>query len=108
MAPYIDLINHRQGAGKPRPLLVPVDSAAQQQRDEYGSGSDHSHTAGGQGAQEAEAEAEEEVMVVVTSMLHGQLAPLAAGEELCVSYVASCQPLMAFMNFGFVPPELVM
>jgi hypothetical protein len=30
---------------------------------------------------------------------------LAAGEELYISYVARCDAMTAYLNFGFVPPE---
>ena len=87
LAPVIDLLNHRQGAPKPRPWSPePV---------------------GDQEAKNGEPPAEEDVLWFVTSMLQDQLLPLQAGQELYITYIArSCSPFTSLLNFGFVPPEL--
>ncbi len=46
-------------------------------------------------------------LAVITSMRNGQLHELTTGEEFFISYMSSCTPLAAFLNFGFVPPELL-
>jgi len=43
----------------------------------------------------------------ITSCHNGQPSELLAGDELFISYMARCSPLEAFLNFGFVPPELM-
>ncbi|KAG2501281.1 hypothetical protein HYH03_001083 [Edaphochlamys debaryana] len=81
MAPYIDLLNHREGAPKPRSFVDSDDDDA-----------------GGRG------------FVVIDCSLHGEPQALAAGEEAFISYAAAeagGDPLQAFLNLGFVPPELV-
>lgn len=71
LAPYIDLLNHKQGAHKP--ALVDVHG---------------------------------EPYVYVTSSASDEPWELNVGDELCISYVTKTDPLLAFSNFGFVPPEL--
>lgn len=46
--------------------------------------------------------------VFVSSIWDDQPRPLAAGDELFISYMASTPPLTAFLNLGFVPEELLM
>lgn len=45
--------------------------------------------------------------VFVSSIWDDQPKPLAAGDELFISYMASTPPLTAFLNLGFVPEELL-
>ena len=46
--------------------------------------------------------------VFVSSIWDDQPKPLAAGDEVFISYMASTPPLTAFLNLGFVPEELLM
>ena len=45
--------------------------------------------------------------VFVSSIWDDEPRPLAAGEELFISYMANTPPLTAFLNLGFVPDELL-
>lgn len=47
------------------------------------------------------------LVMTVTSLRDGELAPLAAGDELYISYQPDdLTPLQAFIKFGYVPKEL--
>lgn len=54
-------------------------------------------------------EADGDAVMLITSSYNGTPLPLQAGQELFISYSCStsCTPLSAFMNFGFVPPEVL-
>lgn len=43
----------------------------------------------------------------VSSVWDDEARPLAAGDELFISYLAATPPLTAFLNLGFVPEELL-
>ena len=43
----------------------------------------------------------------VSSVWDDEARPLAAGDELFISYMAATPPLTAFLNLGFVPEELL-
>eukprot|EP00955_Chlamydomonas_euryale_P092357 364700-Chlamydomonas_euryale.AAC.6 len=145
MAPLIDLMNHREGAAKPRgfepgaplPWSAPgcVGStasesgssrdAASRSDSSCGSSNDASSgdsrselagsscgtgsSSGGSGGGGA-VDVPGGVMMGVTSSLHGSPLPLSAGDELCISYVSTSganAALNAFLNFGFVPEEVL-
>lgn len=103
LLPYIDLINHDRAAARPAAweatdgspaAAVFAAAAAEDEREEEdgqggrsrGSGSGSSGGIGGGGGPEPEG-------------------GLAAGTELCVSYIADAPALTMFLNFGFVPAE---
>eukprot|EP00877_Chromochloris_zofingiensis_P008055 jgi/Chrzof1/3502/Cz12g27230.t1 len=131
LLPFIDMMNHKKGADAPDGYSPMHDVA--QSDDDYASdcaatqvtsrqscashGADQSngHEAHGQPDDTSSGQAAG-VMVAVTSRC-----PLQAGQELCISYApngwatmksASAQELahgsalLAFLNFGWVPPEL--
>lgn len=89
LAPYIDLCNHSAGHQRP----TPADLAG-----------DDPEAAGSNSADQG---ASSDVVVWVANSLEGQVRPLRAGQELYITYVANCSPLQAWLNFGFVPPELL-
>mmetsp|Transcript_13655 Transcript_13655/g.29295 ORF Transcript_13655/g.29295 Transcript_13655/m.29295 type:complete len:105 (+) Transcript_13655:890-1204(+) len=96
LAPVIDLLNHRGGAAKPSAFLADDEDCEQQGASGSAAGQQHAASSGGQ------------VLVYVTSAQDDKLVPLSAGDELCTSYVAAgTPPLTAFLNFGYVPPELL-
>ncbi|KAG2448771.1 hypothetical protein HYH02_006124 [Chlamydomonas schloesseri] len=80
LAPYIDLCNHTLGAPRPG------------------------------GFTEEEEEGGREVSyAVIESSRYGKPLPLAVGDEVYVTYAADGgDPLAAFLNLGFVPPEMVL
>lgn len=85
LAPYIDLCNHRQGSPQPGAFTRDAPEGGAEQ-----------------------GEQEEEVYAFVESSFGGRPLALAAGDEVYISYVASnAAAKQAFLNLGFVPPELL-
>ena len=85
LLPYIDLINHDRHAARPAAWQA-VDGSGAPAAAIFAAGAAGERQGGGGG---------------------GQTEPggLAAGAELCVSYIADTAPLTMFLNFGFVPGE---
>lgn len=94
LAPVIDLLNHCEGAAKPRACTEEGLSSTVQ------------------GLQQGQGDASSpRAFWYVTSTRFSQPLPLAPGDELCISYVKGgsnrqAAALEAFLNFGFVPLEL--
>lgn len=52
-------------------------------------------------------EATGQAYACISASLYGKPTAMAVGDELFVSYSEAANPLQAFLNLGFVPPELL-
>lgn len=118
LAPLIDMVNHEQGAPIPQLLAVPAAVAAPPAHEQLSLAvgqqgvTDDRYLNRVQGSlnQLHDSAPSQLLWAVCVAPRHKpqnkQRQPvMIAGQELYVSYIASCDAATAFLNFGFVPPE---
>lgn len=114
LLPVIDMLNHAAGAGVP----VCVDQEGAQDQGAAGVGSNGfwcvwpellAEWSAGEGAASI---SHSNVAGVVAGGVNeggggGDQVVLRQGEELYISYMSTCDASVAYLSFGFVPPELL-